>query len=166
MIRDKIQNLSHRVLVQLRNPRIIIRARADCGVQLVMISDVVTMQAIRARLKIGRCVNVTNFQCIQIGHDLACLGKSEPAIELQPVGAGWNARMRFCHGRKQTSNAQRPTSNTEIQSLISRFSVRCWAFGVVLHLLRHLDPEKAETLFQDLSGQIAQSESRTARRFR
>jgi len=33
------------------------------------------------------------------------------------------------------------------------------------HLLRHLDPEKGETLFQDSSGQIAQGEARTARRF-
>ena len=33
------------------------------------------------------------------------------------------------------------------------------------HLLRHLDPEKVETLFQDSSGQIAQGEARTAHRF-
>ena len=72
--------------------------------------------------------------------------------------------MLLFHGRKQTSNAQRLTSNTEIQSLILRLRVR-WAFGVVLHFLRHLDSEKVETVFQDSRGQIAQGETRTARGF-
>src|SRR5467141_1582658 len=96
-----------------------------------MIGDVVAMQAIRARLKIRRCVDITNSQRVQVGHDLTCVRKSEPAIELQPVGASWNARIFPFHG-KQTSNAQRPTSNAEIQSLSSRLGARSWAFGVLI----------------------------------
>src|SRR5450759_3755246 len=130
-----------------------------------MIRDIVAMQAIWASLKIRRCIGISNSQRVQVGHDLAGVRKSEPAIELQPVGASGNARVLLFHSRKQTSNAQRLTSNTEIQSLISRFSVRCWAFGVVLHPLRHFDSEKTETVLQHSRGQFAQSEARTARRF-
>ncbi len=79
--------------MQFRDPCVIIGARADGGVQLVVIGNIVTMQSVRARLKIRRCIHVTNPQRVQIGHDLARLRKGEPAIELQPVGASWNARM-------------------------------------------------------------------------
>src|SRR5439155_17407087 len=83
-------------------------------VQLVMIGDVVAMQTIRARLKIGRRVNVTNSQCSQIRHDLACLGKSELAIELQAVGADWNTRP-LLFGHIMSSRVETPISNDEIR---------------------------------------------------
>src|SRR5438093_13285646 len=79
-----------------------------------MIGDVVAMQTIRARLKIGRRVNVTNSQCSQIRHDLACLGKSELAIELQAVGADWNTRP-LLFGHIMSSRVETPISNDEIR---------------------------------------------------
>src|SRR5437762_13614946 len=85
--------------MELRNPRVIIFARTDRWIEHVVVGDVVTVQAVRARLKIRRCVDVTDSECFEVWNDLACLRKSEPAIELQSVGAGWNAWLRRCHRR-------------------------------------------------------------------
>ena len=52
VIRDEIEHLAHRVRMQFRNPRVVLFAGADRRVEFVMIGNVVTMQAIRARLKI------------------------------------------------------------------------------------------------------------------
>jgi hypothetical protein len=100
-----------------------------------MIGDVVAVQALWAGLKIGRRINITHAERVQIRDDLPRLRKREPPIELQPVGAGGNAGMLLFHSRKKTSNAQRLTSNTEIENPIS-------AFGVFLHPFRHFDPEQ------------------------
>ena len=85
--------------MKLCNPRVIILARTDRRIEHVVVGDVVTVQAVRARLKIRRCVDVTDSECFEVWNDLACLRKSEPAIELQSVGAGWNAWLRRCHRR-------------------------------------------------------------------
>src|SRR6266481_4276886 len=131
MIRNKIKHLAHRVGMQFRDPGVIIGARADGGIQLVVIGNVVTMQTMRARLKIRRSIRVANSQRIKIRDDVSRLRKREQPIKLQPIGASWNTRILPFHG-KQTSNAQRPTSNAEIQSLSSRLGVRSWAFGVLI----------------------------------
>jgi hypothetical protein len=47
-----------------------------------MISDVVTVQALRAGLKIGRRVYIAYTQLVQIRDDLARLRKRKPPIEL------------------------------------------------------------------------------------
>ena len=82
MVRNKIQHLAHAVRVQLRDPGVIIRPRTDRRVQLVVISDVVAVQALRAGLKIGRRVYIAHSQRVQIRDDLARLRKREPPIEL------------------------------------------------------------------------------------
>ena len=134
MVRDEIENLSHGVRMQLGDPRIIFSARTNRRVQLVVISDVIAVETIGAGLKIRRRINVTYAERMQVRHDFACLRKREPAIELQSIGAGWDARMFLCHSRKQTSNAQRPTSNAEIILLLGRwaFDVRRWGFSYIL----------------------------------
>src|SRR6266404_2400323 len=66
---------------------------------------------------------------------------------------------------KKTCNAERPTSNAEIKNQSSRLGVRGSAFGVFLHPFRNFDPEKLKAALQNASGQIAQREPRTARRF-
>src|SRR6185437_14488338 len=58
-----------------------------------MVGDVVAVQTVRVRLKIRRCINVADSQRVEVRDNLPCLRKSEPAIELQSVGAGWDP----CH---------------------------------------------------------------------
>src|SRR4029077_16819665 len=93
VVRDKVEYLTHRMRMELPDPRFIILARADRRVEFVVVGDVVAVQAVRVRLKIRRCIHVTDSQRVEIGDDLACLRKSEPPIELQSVSAGWNAWM-------------------------------------------------------------------------
>ena len=97
VVRDKVEYLAHRTRMELADPRLIILVRADRCVELVVIGDVVAVQAVRARLKIRRCIHVTDSQRVEIWDDLACLRKSEPPIELQSVSAGWNAWMDCGH---------------------------------------------------------------------
>src|SRR6266567_23533 len=98
VIRDEIDYLAHRVRMQFRNPRVVLCAGTNRRVEFVMIGNVVTMQALCARLEIRRCISVAHTERVQIRHDLARLRKSEPAIELQPVGASRNAWMvLLCH---------------------------------------------------------------------
>ncbi len=95
MVRDKIEHLTHRVRVEFRNPGVVILPRADYRVELVMVGDVVTVQAFRACLEIGRCISIRHAQRMQVRDDLARLSEGEPAIELQSVGRTGNARMFF-----------------------------------------------------------------------
>ena len=98
VIRHEIEHLAHRVRMQLRNPRVVLFTGTDRRVEFVMIGNVVTVQALCARLKIRRGVSVAHTERVQIRHDLARLRKSEPAVELQPVGTSRDARMVFlCH---------------------------------------------------------------------
>src|ERR1041385_6952537 len=82
-----------------------------------MIGDVVPVQAVGARLKIRRRINIAYSQRVEIRYDLARLPKCEPAIELQSVGAGWNAEMLLlCHaacGRDYTLNDEYRMTNCE-----------------------------------------------------
>src|SRR4029453_16752119 len=99
MVRNEIQHLAHAVRLQLRDQGVIIRARTYRGVHLVMISDVVAVQALGASLKIGRRINIAHAQLVQIRQDLARLRKREPPIKLQSVSAGWDAWMFRGHSR-------------------------------------------------------------------
>ena len=98
VIRHEIEHLAHRVRMQFRNPRVVRFAGTDCRVEFVMIRNVVTVETFGARLKIRRCVSITHTERVQIRNNLARLRKSEPAVELQPIGASRNARMvLLCH---------------------------------------------------------------------
>src|SRR5207245_5024516 len=92
-------------------------ARTNCGVEFIMVGNVVAMQALRACLKIGRRISIGHAQGLQIRHDLARLGKREPAIELQSVGRTGNARMLFCchfeRSRETISNDKIQMTNDE-----------------------------------------------------
>src|SRR5438105_4057885 len=102
MVRDKVEDLAHRMRMERPDPRLIILARPDRSVELIVVGDVVAVHAVWARLKIWRCIHVTDSQCVKIGDDLACLRKSEPTIELQSVGAGWNP----CHVERSRDISQ------------------------------------------------------------
>src|SRR5262245_25885644 len=126
MVRDKIQHLAHAVRLQLRHPGIIIRARTDHRIQLVVISDVVAVQALGAGLKIRRRIYIAYSERVQIRDSFARLRKREPPIELQPVGAGGNARMPCFHGGE--ANVQRPTPNVQrrMKESADTFGVLHW----------------------------------------
>ena len=58
VVRDEVEHLAHPVRVQLGHEGVVFLARTDRGVQLVVIGDVVAVQALGARLKIGRGVAI------------------------------------------------------------------------------------------------------------
>ena len=111
VVRDEIDDLPHAVRMQIRDPGIVLLARTDRGVQLVVIGDVVTMQAFRARLEIGRRIAITDTERIQIRHNFPRPRKGELPVKLQPVGRGGNTRMLRCHAEQSflviPSGAQR-----------------------------------------------------------
>ena len=90
---DEIDDLPHTVRMQIGDPGIVLLTRPDRGVQLVVIGDVVTVEAFRARLEIGRCIAIADAERIQIRHNFPRLCKGELPVELQPVGRGGDARM-------------------------------------------------------------------------
>ncbi len=75
VVRDEIEDLTHAVRVQLGDPGVVFLARTDRGVQLVVIGDVVAVQALRARLKIGRRIAVADAELVQIRHDSPAPGQ-------------------------------------------------------------------------------------------
>ena len=64
---------------KLGDPGIVFLARADRGIEFVVIGDVVAVQAFRARLKVGRRVTVGDPERMQIRHNVARLRKGELA---------------------------------------------------------------------------------------
>ena len=104
--------------MQLRDPGLMLFARGDRRVELVMVGDVVAVQAVRARLKIRRCIHVTDSQRIEVWDNLACLRKGKPAIELQPIGAGWDP----CHvGRSRDISQCSPSMAWSNSKKFQRF---------------------------------------------
>jgi hypothetical protein len=97
VVRDEIQNLPHAVRVQRLDPRIVIGPGTDRGIELVVIGNVVTVQAVRARLEIRRRVAIADAERVEIRHDLPRLGKRELPVELQPVSRSGDARMLRSH---------------------------------------------------------------------
>ena len=100
VVRDEIDDLSHAVRVQISDPGVVFLARADGGVQLVVIGDVVTVQALRARLEIGRRIAIADAKRVKIRNNLPRLRKGELPVELQPVGGSGNARSA-CRGESK-----------------------------------------------------------------
>ena len=89
----KSSDLSHAARVQFGDPGVVFFARTDGGIELVVIGDVVAVQAFRARLEIRRGISIADPSACKIRHDFPRLGKSEVPIELQPVGRGRDARV-------------------------------------------------------------------------
>src|SRR5262245_58602914 len=129
MVRNKVQYLAHPVRLQLADPRVIIRPRTDPRVQLIMISNVVPVQTLRAGLKIRRGVYIAYSQRVQICDDLERVDKREPPIELQPVRAGGDAWMLFFHSTKKTSNVQRRNAESAVGIRRSTLDTFLHAFG-------------------------------------
>ena len=102
VIGHEVEHLTYSVSVQFRNPRVVLLLRTDCLVEFVVIGNVVAVQTVRAGLKIGRRINVAHAERAQIRNDLARLREGEPAVELQPVGAGWNSWMLRFHNVQKT----------------------------------------------------------------
>jgi hypothetical protein len=115
VVRDEIDYLTHAVRVKIRDPGIVVGAGTDGRVQLVVIGNVVTVQALRARLEIGRRITIADPERIEIRHDLPGLLKGELPIELQPVSRRWNAGMLLVHGKRRTGNLNRISGMDRIQ---------------------------------------------------
>ena len=98
VVRHKIKQLPHFVRVQLSDPCIVIRARADRGIELVVIGDVVTVQAFRARLKVGRRVTVRHSELMQIRNDLAGVLEGKLPIELESICRNRDTQIIVAHG--------------------------------------------------------------------
>ena len=123
VIGHEVEHLTYSVSVQFRNPRVVLLLRTDCLVEFVVIGNVVAVQTVRAGLKIGRRINVAHAERAQIRNDLARLREGEPAVELQPVGAGRNSWMlRFHHKRKPRQNLQ--NKQDECRSSADRFEIQ------------------------------------------
>ena len=127
MVWDKIDNLPHPVGTEFRDPGVIIFARPDCGVELVVIGDVVSVQALGAGLEIGRCVSMTDPKLIKIRHNFARLPEGEVLVELQAVGRDWNFWMLGFHnallilnGSEGSSAARSGNRETIFARLTSR----------------------------------------------
>ena len=60
VVGDEVEHLAHFVRAQLRDPGVVILARSDRGVEFIMIGNFVTVQALGARLKVGRRVAVAH----------------------------------------------------------------------------------------------------------
>ena len=119
VVRDEIEDLSHPVRVQLGDPGVVFLARADRGIQLVVIGDVVAVQAFRARLEVGRRIAIADPERVQIRHDLARLREGELPVELQPVGRGGNARVRRAHGRANLDRIRMNGLNGAVRGRLS-----------------------------------------------
>ena len=96
--------------MQFRDPSVIIFARPDRDVELVVIGDVVSVQALGAGLEIGRCVGMTDSELIKIRHKLARLPEGEVLIELQAVGSDWNSWMLGFHNVPVVLNGSEKSS--------------------------------------------------------
>src|SRR5690242_21540417 len=83
--------------MQFRDPGVIIFACPDRGVELVVIGDVVSVQALGARLEIRRCVGMTDPELVKIRHNFSRLLEGEVLAELQAIGRDWNSWMRGFH---------------------------------------------------------------------
>ena len=125
MVWDKIDNLPHPVGTEFRDPGVIIFARPDCGVELVVIGDVVSVQALGAGLEIGRCVGMTDPKLIKIRHNFARLPEGEVLVELQAVGRGWDAWITCLHHVYLTNPCY---VNFSLNS-----PATCWEFGAVFY---------------------------------
>src|ERR1700719_3133725 len=143
MVWNEIEDLAHAFRMQFRNERIVLFARADRRVELIMIGNVVTVHAFRTCLEKRRCVNVANSQRVEVGHNFSRLREGEPSVELQPIGANRNPWMLHFHGI--TANVERRTLNVQrrLQPLNSMFRVRCWTFEVFYILSGTLMPNKS-----------------------
>ena len=86
VVRDEIDDLPEAVLVQSGDELIKILARADGGIQLIVIADVVAMQAVRARAEKGRRIDVADPEIAQVRHEVARLAEGEVLVELQAIG--------------------------------------------------------------------------------
>jgi hypothetical protein len=99
VVGDKIEHLPHPVRAQFGDPSVVILARTDRVIQLVVIGNFVAMEALRPGLKIGRGITVADPERVKVGHESARLSKGELAVELKSVSRSGNARMRLAHDR-------------------------------------------------------------------
>src|SRR5690242_14970299 len=113
--------------MQFRDPGVIIFACPDRGVELVVIGDVVPVQALGAGLEIGRSVGMTDPELIKIRHNFARLPEGEVLVELQAVGRDWNSWMLGFHnvpvvlnGSEGSSAARSENRETIFARLTSR----------------------------------------------
>src|SRR6185437_15671521 len=89
VIRDDVQNVAHAVRAQLRHEAVEFLAAADLRVEGVVIDDVITVGAARARPEVGGAVDVTDAKRREVGDDRGQVLESESSVELYAVrGAG------------------------------------------------------------------------------
>ena len=128
VVRHKIKQLPHFVRVQLSDPCIVIRARADRRVELVVIGNVVAVQAFRARLKVGRRVTIRHSKLMQVRNDRAGVLEGKLPIELEPICRNRDTQIVVAHGSVVTVGI-------ETSAGVMSVGAKSFAFGPTLALL-------------------------------
>ena len=86
MVRNKIENLSHAVILQLLNQFLQLFITADFRIQLIVVGNVISVGAASASLEDGRRINMRNAESVQISDEPPRIFKTKSGIELQTLG--------------------------------------------------------------------------------
>src|SRR5262249_29902104 len=89
-----VQHLPYAMACQLVDVGAVVVFRADLGVEIVRIGNVVTMRAAGASADIGRCIDVTYPQIGQIRHQPGGMAESKAGMELEAICRPWQTRRR------------------------------------------------------------------------
>ena len=85
MVRNDIEDLPHPVSPEFQDHFVIFPFCAYLRVQGIVINDIVTVETPLLCLEIGRCIDISDAEGVEIGDDRPCVREPEMAIELQPV---------------------------------------------------------------------------------
>ena len=87
VVRHRVEDLAHRVVVQGFDHRPIVVRVAQAGIQLPVIDDGVAVRASRADLLAGRGIEMAHAEIGQVGDDASRIAERHPfALELNAVG--------------------------------------------------------------------------------
>jgi hypothetical protein len=91
-----VEHLPEPVLTQRGAQGRVLRAGAHLGVELLVVDAVVAVRAARARLEVGRTIEVRHTQAGQVGHHLPGILEGEALVQLHPVGGQRGAPLQQC----------------------------------------------------------------------
>ncbi len=99
MVGHDVEHVPHVMGAQGRDELFEFLARADLGVEGVVIDNVVAVHASGACAEIGRAIQMADTECGQIGNDAHGVAESEARVELNAIGRSRNDRgARHSHG--------------------------------------------------------------------
>ena len=85
MVGHDIQHLAHAVILEFTHQLLQLFIAADFRIELVVVSNVITMLASGSGLEDGRRINVRDAQRVQISHKAARILKAKAGIKLQAI---------------------------------------------------------------------------------